>query len=35
LRGTWKQTTYDDLTPEGTFEDITYQKLLLNFAYRF
>jgi long-subunit fatty acid transport protein len=35
LRGTWKQTTYDDLTPEGTFEDITYQKMILNVAYRF
>lgn len=35
LRGAWKQKTFDDLTPEGTAEDITYQKFLFNIAYRF
>ena len=35
LRGTWKQITSDSLTPEGTSEDITYQKMIFNVAYRF
>lgn len=35
MRGWWKETTFDDLAPAGTQEDITYQKLLFTFAYRF
>lgn len=35
LRGTWKQTTYDNLAPSGTDEDITTQKILFTLAYRF
>ncbi len=35
LRGTWKQTTYDNLAPSGSQEDITVQKLVLTVAYRF
>ncbi|MFZ0390636.1 MAG: hypothetical protein WAN36_09255 [Calditrichia bacterium] len=35
LRGTWQQETFDDLAPSGTAEDITYQKFVFTFAYRF
>ncbi len=35
LRGGWEQTTFDNFTPTGSKEDITYQKLFLTFAYRF
>lgn len=33
--GMWKQATFDDLTPEGTEEDVTYQKLLLTISFRY
>jgi long-subunit fatty acid transport protein len=35
VHGMWKQATFDDLTPEGTEEDVTYQKLLLTISYRY
>ncbi len=35
VQGSWKQTTYDDLAPAGTQEDITYRKILLTISYRF
>ena len=35
MQGTWKQTTYDDLAPAGTREDVTYRKILLTASYRF
>jgi long-subunit fatty acid transport protein len=35
LVGFWEQTTFDDLTPEGTDEDILYQKFLLTVSFRY
>ncbi len=35
LIGFWKQTSFDDLVPAGTEEDITLQKLFLTVSYRF
>lgn len=35
IRGNWKQTTFDDLAPAGTAEDILFQKFLVTLAYRF
>lgn len=35
LRGGWKQTTFDELAPAGTAEDVTLQKLLFTLSYRF
>lgn len=33
--GMWKQATFDNLTSEGTEEDVTYQKLLLTLSFRY
>ncbi|NIV16416.1 MAG: hypothetical protein GWN62_35735 [Aliifodinibius sp.] len=35
LRGSWKQESEDDLTPGGTFEDITTNKVLVGLVYKF
>ncbi len=35
MYGFWKQFTSDDLTPEGTEEDVTYQKVLLTISFRY
>ena len=35
LVGFWKQTTYGELSPEGTAEDITYQNIMINISFRY
>jgi hypothetical protein len=35
ILGKWKQESEDDLTPGGTFEDITTNRFLFGLTYRF
>jgi len=35
LQGNWKQTTFDDLAPSGTYEDIKVRKIIFTISYRF
>ncbi len=35
LYGTWKNFSSDSYTPDGTDEDITYQKIYLTTSFRF
>jgi long-subunit fatty acid transport protein len=35
LIGFWKQTTYGELSPEGTAEDITSQNIMINISFRY
>jgi long-subunit fatty acid transport protein len=35
MLGTWKQMTYGDLSPEGTAEDIKFQKIMLTVSFRY
>jgi len=35
LYGTWKNFSSDSYTPDGTDEDVTYQKIFLTTSFRF
>ncbi len=35
MLGSWKQKTYGELSPEGTAEEITSHRILLNVSFRY